>query len=202
MADLRHTAASGAASGMWDGGDNMLQLDTGPTVAPIPRGLIFLPSIHKDSEASVPTDQPLSLALRIFTLFRMHPMQQRKGIHWNDLLADVAYNRIVDMAQLGYYGHVDPWGYGANHDVREAGYKLPDWYHQGRDANNIESINAGSDTLSLIWNSWLDSAGHRPHVLGLHPFYEGQTEVGIAHYALPGSKYGNYFSLITCHPEG
>lgn len=154
---------------------------------------LYLPQIEK---AAPPPDK----ALEIFRLVRDHPGQQRDRCVWHPVLAKVAKAKASDFATRNYYGHVSPDGYGANFLVRQAGYTLPAYYHSARDGNNIESINAGSDEVSKIWQSWLNSPGHRPHILG-EGFYRDQTNIGVGFYRLEGSKYGAYWVFISAPPE-
>ena len=137
----------------------------------------------------------------VFNMMRDHPDQGRAHVNCNPVLARVARERAQDMAERGYFSHVDPDGHGPNHLVTAAGFRLPDWYPDSGTANNIESIGAGFASPGDIWQAWLDSQYHRIHVLGTDRFYAGQEEVGIGYYADPNSLYVEYWVVITAPTE-
>jgi uncharacterized protein YkwD len=103
------------------------------------------------------------------------------------------------MGTRNYFSHTNLDGYGPNYLVQEAGYILPSYYDQLLDANNIESICAGSSTASHAWDLLMGSDDHRTHLLGLDPFYALQTDYGIGYAYIPGSTYGHYWVIITAY---
>ena len=116
------------------------------------------------------------------------------------VLAQVARERALDMAQRRYFSHTTPEGYGPNYLVREAGYILPSYYGVENNANNIESIAAGNSTASATWQQWMGSSPHRTHLLGLIPFFAEQIEYGIGYAYDPNSPYRYYWVIITAKP--
>jgi uncharacterized protein YkwD len=130
-----------------------------------------------------------------------HPDQEREGMRCHEVLAQVARDHAIDMATRDYFHSVNPDGFGPNYRVEQAGYELPDWYAQKKDANNIESIAAVHLTPGAAWNSWLDSPDHRKHVLGDSDFFEGQTNYGIGYAFSATSTYKHYWVFISAHPE-
>lgn len=137
----------------------------------------------------------------ILVAFTLHPDQKRKNIECDPILAKVARERAADMAARNYFGHTNPDGKAANFLVRAAGYRLPSWYPSANDANNIESIAAGYGTPADAWTGWMNSSGHRTHLLGTHSFYAAQTQVGIGYAYLPGSRYGHYWVVLSAPPQ-
>lgn len=133
----------------------------------------------------------------LFELIRDHPDQGRSFLNINSILTQVARERALDMGTRGYFGHVNPDGYGPNYLVQQAGYVLPSFYSQHPTGNNIESIAAGSSTANQVWNNWMNSTGHRTHLLGLSSFFAEQTDIGIGYAYVPGSPYGHYWVVIT-----
>lgn len=127
--------------------------------------------------------------------------QRRETLVCNAILVQVARERARDMAMRDYFGHTNPDGLGPNYLVRQAGYRLPSWYPTKADANNIESIAAGYRTPAAVWQGWMNSGGHRTHLLGLHSFYAEQTAVGVGYFFLEGSRYGYYWVFLSAHPE-
>jgi uncharacterized protein YkwD len=102
------------------------------------------------------------------------------------------------MAARGYFGHVNPDGYGPNYLVTEAGYVLPSYYDSSPTGNNIESLAAGYATASDAWDAWMTSSEHHAHLLGSSPFFAEQIEYGIG-YA-QGGPFGHYWVVITAKP--
>lgn len=136
----------------------------------------------------------------IATYMQQDPQQQRPSLTCNTILAQVARQRAEDMAQRNYFSHTNPEGYGPNYLVTQAGYVLPWYYGTAFDANNIESIAAGNSTASATWQQWMNSPGHRTHLLGLNSFYAEQIQYGIGYAANPSSQYRHYWVVITAKP--
>lgn len=126
--------------------------------------------------------------------------QRRAGITCNPVLLRIARARARDMAERGYFSHTNPDGDGPNILLLRAGYALPSWWGNRRDANNIESISAGRATAAAAYQGWMNSPGHRRHVLGEIPFYAGQTVVAIGHYYAAGSTYRHYWVFLSAPP--
>jgi len=69
--------------------------------------------------------------------------QGRPYLSCDPILTQVARARAYDMANRGYFDHVNPDGIGPNYLVEQAGYRLPDWWGDHPSANYIEYIAAG-----------------------------------------------------------
>jgi len=171
-----------------------------PTPAPAVVGDVspraYLPLVVK------PETCPFSPeAATIADLAMSHPEQGRPFMQCHPILAQVAYERALDMGTRNYFGHTNPDGYGPNYLVEQAGYNLPDWYGQAPDANNIESIAAGYTTAADAWNAWLSSSGHRAHVLAEDDFWADQTNFGVGYAYVANSTYRHYWVFISAPPE-
>lgn len=166
---------------------------------------VFLPSIHGGPTIAGQGEvdpSAASKAREIFDRMRQHPEQNRHGMVWHELLADVALARCKSMAHNHWTGHVDHLGFGPNYRVRERGYRLPDWYMQLPGDNNIESVgHMGDGTVEQIWQAWLASPAHRAHLLAGYLFFSAQTQVGTAYFYLENSDYKHYWSILTCPPQ-
>jgi hypothetical protein len=138
---------------------------------------------------------------RIFDLMRAESGQKRPFLKVDATLTKVARSRADDMARRGYFDHVNPDGNGPNYLVRQAGYSLPDWWGNDRQANYVESISAGYSSPDAAWKAWMGSSGHRTHLLATDSFYADQTSVGIGVITRSGSKYGTYYVVITAPPD-
>lgn len=157
---------------------------------------LHLPAIHNGPAIAGQSDK----ARQLFDIARLHPEQGRTVMAWNETLAAVARSYAERMARERFFSHVDPQGFGPNHRIRQAGYRLPDNYGDAPAANNCESITAVYNTAQGAWGRWLESA-HRVHVLGLIYQFNEQSEIGVGHYELEGSRYGHYWVFLSTHPE-
>lgn len=75
------------------------------------------------------------------------PHQGRPELILDPLIENVARARAKDMADRGYFAHVNPDGNAANYLLKQAGYVLPTWWPTDRDLNYVESIAAAIRTL-------------------------------------------------------
>ncbi|MCB9421504.1 MAG: hypothetical protein H6667_16995 [Ardenticatenaceae bacterium] len=157
---------------------------------------VYLPIVLRPNTCDL---NPQELEIANFAI--QHPDQGRPFMNCDPILAQVARERALDMGTRNYFSHTNPDGYGPNYLVRQAGYVLPTWYGAANDANNIESIAAGYTTASAAWTGWLNSAGHRAHVLAEDPFWAAQTNYGIGYAYVPGSTYQHYWVFISAPPE-
>ena len=158
---------------------------------------VYLPLVIVPAPPPEPVCDPNPQEQAIADYMRDDPDQQRPFLNCDPILAQVARERAFDMGTRAYFSHTNPDGYGPNYLVQQAGYALPSWYGQEPDANNIESIAAGYATASAAWTGWMNSEGHRTHILGLIPFWAEQTDYGIGYAYVPGSPYGHYWVVIT-----
>ena len=147
---------------------------------------------------SLPACNPNDQEKQIAALMISDPGQQRASLTCHPALAQVARERALDMVNRRYFDHTNPDGYGPNYLVRQAGYVLPSYYGTTLTANNVESIAAGNPTASLTWAQWMNSPGHKVHLLGTVPFFAEQIEYGIGYAS--GGVYGHYWVVITAKP--
>jgi uncharacterized protein YkwD len=161
--------------------------------SPTPRA--YLPLVAQNPSCSLsPAEQ------QIARYMIQHPDQQRPSLTCHPILARVARERAEDMARRRYFAHTNPDGFGPNYLVRQAGYALPSYYGTEPDANNIESIAGGYPTAEATWQGWMDSSGHRDHLLGLNSFWAEQVEYGVGYACDPTSPYRHYWVVITAKP--
>ncbi|NTS43704.1 CAP domain-containing protein [Flavisolibacter sp. BT320] len=123
-------------------------------------------------------------------------------LKWNDTLAAVAEAKALDMATRQYMAHVDPEGYGMNHFINKAGYKLNVKWLTKKEMNYFESLSAGApDGETAIRNLIIDknvpSLGHRKHLLGLDEWNASLYDIGIG-YARPveNSRFRSYVCVL------
>ncbi len=131
-----------------------------------------------------------------------HPKQGRPRLSHDPHLHLVARAKARDMARRDYFGHVDRDGIGPNHVIRMTGYRLPDFYPTSRRSNSVESIAAGTNyNAQRAFRAWLESPGHRRHLLASEPFYREQTRFGVGYAKSPGSRFKNYYVFISAPPS-
>ena len=167
----------------------------GPAVA-MGDQFTYLPFIAKPPVCSLNAQEQEIASLAI-----NHPDQARLEMNCHPILARVARERALDLGTRNYFSHVNPDGYGPNYLVRQAGYELPSWWSTDPAANFIESIAGGYTTATSAWNGWLNSPGHRRHVLAEDDFWADQTNYGIGYAYVAGSKYKHYWVFISAPPE-
>lgn len=165
---------------------------------------IFVPMVSTDGDGGPggSGEEPTECGLNeqeaaVAELMENDAGQRRNNPVCDPILAQVARARARDMALRGYFSHTNPDGKGPNTLVREAGYPLPNWYSDTRNANNIESIGGGHTSPDAIWTGWLDSQLHRTHVLGTASFYADQEAYGVGYYFNPDSPSKHYWVFLS-----
>lgn len=123
-------------------------------------------------------------------------------LSWNDTLARVAEAKALDMATRNYVAHVDPDGYGLNHKINEAGYKLNARWLASKELNDFEPVSAGAPNgeqaiRNLVIDKNVSGLGHRRHLLGLDEWSSSLYDVGIGYARPDGSQqYISYVCVI------
>jgi uncharacterized protein YkwD len=128
-------------------------------------------------------------------------VKARPALKWNDILAKVAEEKALDMANRDYFSHVTPEGLGINLQIHEGGYQLSKDWVKDKGQNFFESISAGTHTgeeaiRNLIVDKDLPAASHRKQLLGMTDFYAACGDIGIGFAEQPKSKYRTYMSII------
>lgn len=172
---------------------------------------VFLPSIKNKNSLKGQGSESDSFEQKLFSLATKHPEQKRADMIWHPILAKVARERAKDMSDRQYLAHETPDGTAANILVKRAGYKLPDWWFTPtKDVPNpeimnyIESIAGGGgghkEPWKVTWEDWMNSPGHKTHLLGLNSFYVDQIFVGFGHYYAP-VWLGHLWVFLSCPPQ-
>ena len=176
------------------------EIESQQVVAPrevvIGEEMVYLPMIVSPGGCGLNSQETAVANLAI-----NHPDQGRTVMQCDATLSEVARAKAEDMAKRCYFNHVDPDGIGPNYKARVAGYELPTWYNTNINGNNIESIAAGYTTPEAAWNAWLNSVGHRTHVLAESDFWAEQTNYGIGYYYDATSPYQHYWVFLSAPPE-
>jgi hypothetical protein len=152
---------------------------------------------------------PLPAETYMLDLIEAHEGQLRSEFVRNDVLLFAARKKAEDMAAREYFSHQDPDGFGMNFTISMAGYGHN--YSKARSANNIESIGArhqnglsGQVAADIVFNAWMESPGHRTHVLGTQDFFAKQTYVAVGYAFDPQGPHGwssHYFSFLSAPPD-
>jgi uncharacterized protein YkwD len=111
------------------------------------------------------------------------------------VLMEMAQARAEDMAQLGYFSHVDQRGIWPNENLRKFGYSLPDNYPD--DSNQVESIAKGFLTAKGALTALVESPAHHDHMVGKGMWNE-HTAFGVG-YATAGGD--TYYVIVTAPPD-
>jgi uncharacterized protein YkwD len=134
---------------------------------------------------------------------QLDTVKAMQALIWNDTLARVAEQRALDMANRGYFAHVDPDGYGVNYHLNQAGYKLRKSCLKNPRQNNFESIEAGphggepSVKALIIDKGHQATVGHRKHLLGMTKWDGSLVEIGVGYAVCPdGCRYKTYTSVV------
>lgn len=119
-------------------------------------------------------------------------VRQHREIHYNRVLASLAYQKAKDMAQHNYFGHYSVRLGWPNAWVQTKGF-VPDYPPNG---NGVESIVAGSESPSACFNALVNSESHRPHILG-EGYFANHTQIGIGFFSNSESRYKFYWCILT-----
>jgi uncharacterized protein YkwD len=88
----------------------------------------------------------------------------------NDKLNLAAYRHSEDMARHDFFSHTGSDGSDPGDRIGAARYSFQGW---------AENIAAGYPTAAAVVNTWMNSPGHRAHILNC-----GLKEIGVGHYYL------------------
>jgi hypothetical protein len=132
-----------------------------------------------------------------------HPNQKRTELIYDPILHFVARYRAIELAQGNYFDHVNPEGFGPNRIVQLAGFKLPDWYGEDRDANYLESLARGYDSSTQAVQAWINSESHRQHILAedVDNFYMTHTRYGAGYARTTFAPFTKIYVFITAPPN-
>jgi hypothetical protein len=108
--------------------------------------------------------------------FAASDWQTRTRLQPDDRLMAVAQYRADDMALNDYISHKDQDGVWPNQHVRDAGYRLPDWYESG--ANFVESVAYGFGSAVNALDALAASPDHKAHATGAG-FWEDHLRYGV-----------------------
>jgi hypothetical protein len=116
----------------------------------------------------------------------------RPPLALNSQLAASAAFKANEMADHDYFDHRSRvTGVWPNELARDHGYPLPAALDD--DANNIESLHAGSPVPFNVLGSFAQSAGHRRHLFG-QGWFGTHTEIGVGR-----SQTSNYWAVHTAY---
>lgn len=145
---------------------------------------------------------PNAFEQEIALLVTSHPQQGRATMVYDPTLNLAARAKAMDLGTRRYYAHVDPDGYGPNKAIQLAGYQLPASYLTANNKNNTESLSEGVNgpNARFVFNGWLNSPGHRTHVLAETPFWAGQTRYGVGYVNFPAIQR-SYTCFLSAPPD-
>jgi uncharacterized protein YkwD len=136
--------------------------------------LLSLPTFAYEANRCGNNDQAITLV----DLIKNDQDQRRVNIRCNSILTKAAEEKAKEMAEFGLIAH--NLGGSPNARLRNANYKLPDYYGDSFNSNQVEAIAGGYSTAEEVWDAFKRSNDHRTHLLGEHDFYIEQDEIGAA----------------------
>lgn len=157
---------------------------------PPPRGLDARPTFLPLVGVTYPCGS------RLFGLLENDPRQERPEVRCNRILTRAAQAKALDMVTRKYFSHITPDRETANEWARRHGCNLPSLYPEK--GNTIESIGLNYHSAEAMWDAFVASDGHRPHVLGTAPTYRDQIEIGIGYAETAWGKVYVVFSSASC----
>jgi hypothetical protein len=134
----------------------------------------------------------------------------RPDLNWDDSLCAVAERRALSMVNKGFFGHVDPDGYGINYYINKADYALTDDQIKHKKESNFDAYEGGAPSGEVAIKNIIidyDKLGDegRKLLLGEGDFNAGLTDCGIAYVHGSGStKYKSYTVVVIAkraHPK-
>lgn len=166
-------------------------------------------SISLASGVAAQNLSPLPEELAMASLITNHTQQARAFMQHHPVLQFVARRKAADMVARDYFAHTDPDGFAANFIAAQAGYKHP--YVSSPTANSIESIGvrhqnnlSAAAAAQIVFDAWMNSAGHRSHVLGEVAGYAAQTYYAVGYAFDPAGPFGyssHYFVFVSAPPD-
>lgn len=135
-------------------------------------------------------------ARKLATMIIQSPKQQRDRMICDPLLSQLAQEKAEEMARFSMVSHTI--SVGANQRLREGGFSLPRYYPMFW-GNNVEAIQGGAPDATHVFQAFMESKGHRTHLMGEHSFYRSQTHIGIAHVRSPHSAHLDYWVVYIAH---
>ncbi len=128
------------------------------------------------------------------------PLQQRKNLNCNSLLAKIADEKAKEMALSGRVVHFGVDSKASNRRLIDAGYPLSSIYPRFFE-NNVEAIAGGISEPEAMWISFKKSDSHRLHLLAEHEFYQLQDEIGVGFFSDKKSPHVEYWVVYVAHQQ-
>ncbi len=127
-----------------------------------------------------------------------HPNQLRAQLKCHPILAvtsaEKAKQMAIDQRIQHHLNHQSP-----NQLLKTFGYELPKKYPNF--GNQVESIAGGYKNQLKALQAFLNSDGHRTHLLGIHEFYTHQIHIGVGYYYDPQSPNEHHWVVHIAGPK-
>ncbi len=103
------------------------------------------------------------------------------ALDWSEELADIARGHSQDMAARGYFAHVSPEGRNAEDRYAEAGFFPPHAWAENLFYSSVPTPGyyTQDELAPMAVEEWMNSSGHRAHVLSSDYQMEG-IGIGMA----------------------
>lgn len=120
-----------------------------------------------------------SKARKLAQLIAEDDEQQRAEIYCNKLLTKIATDKAREMALNDEVTHQDVFG-GPNKRLAQLGFKLS--AEEQEPFNTVEAILGGYEYPDEVWISFQSSFPHKRHLLGEHPYFKKQSQLGVGYF--------------------
>ncbi|WP_154223019.1 CAP domain-containing protein [Marinicella rhabdoformis] len=149
--------------------------------------LLFGQSAADNSCGNNPASQELAHAII------EHNKQQRPQLQCNQKLSKIALIKAHLLAKeldiSHNAGHTTP-----NHLLRKNGYDLSKRYPVL--GNQVEAIAGGEPDTEVAFQDFLNSEPHRILLLGEHPYFTEQNDIGVAYLYNKNTPYEHYWVVL------
>jgi hypothetical protein len=140
--------------------------------------------------------------------FSLKGISPKPDLRWNDSLCAVAERRALDMANRGFFEHVDPDGYGINYYINKSTYTLTPEQLKHKKASDFDAYEGGAPSGEVAIKNIIidyDKIGDegRKLLLGIGDLNATLVDCGIAFVHGSGStKYKSYTVVIISKNNG
>lgn len=140
-------------------------------------------------ESLIAATLPSEVEIEVLKLINEERVNQ--GIHelsWNDQLFEAAVSHSEDMAEKNYFSHTSLDGRTFIDRISATGYSY---------STAAENIGAGQVDAQAIFNSWMNSAGHRQNMLNA-----AYCDAGVGYASSTNAQYRYYWTLVLGKQSG
>lgn len=156
----------------------------------------------KQSNTNIPLDfrhcGDTAKAQELARLISVDAEQLRPIIKCNSKLSRIAAEKAKEMAEQGEVSHQGT-KFGPNERLLQSGYRLT--INEKEQYNSVEALLGGEEDAEETLFKFKMSYGHKIHLLGEHPFYLNQTQLGVGYHQKWHSPHIDYWVVYFAETE-